>query len=304
MRRRAAFAFLFTDAGFTDSKEMTQHELEHLTSVSSLDSPDGHKFWSTCMVVQVLSGWGASVSVWMHGCMCVHHKTEKEKGRCTLKGRRGVEMASGKWRSFLAELKSLSLTPAALEAIARLRDCGQSEWGDFLMTSFQECKASVEMRCIQAWSFWGSLPYSILELASHFVNPNHPETASRSRARDLLETFDNQPGKSEFGFATWNIFGDPTSRGELVSWIEGQPLSNELRDLFIGYGSSLLVMQRLEGRHHLINLSMSRGRAQKPSAIIAGLRRVRNKDLITSTFRGLLSDLPFCLFECFYRFTL
>lgn len=118
------------------------------------------------------------------------------------------------------------------------------------------------MRGGQAWSFWAVLPYSILELARRWIDPQHTESASRTRAKELLSEFDNCLSKSEMGFASWNVFGHHVHRKAIKRWARGDPLARELQDLFMGYAACFVVMQRLEARHHLINLSMSRGRAQ------------------------------------------
>lgn len=234
MRRKAAFAFLLADGDFaTGSKEMTSSELELLTSVSSPDSPDGNKFWATCMVVQVLSEWGATISMWLHGCMR-QHNTEKEKKNCKLKGRRAVQLACGEWKTFLETLKQTCLTADCLESLSTLRGSGQSDWADYLMQCFQETKARMEMRGRQAWSFWAVLPYSILELARHWIDPQHTESASRTRAKELLSEFDNCLSKSEMGFASWNVFGHHVHRKAIKRWARGDPLTRELQDLFMG----------------------------------------------------------------------
>ncbi len=288
MRRQAAFSFLLADGDFaTGSKEMTSSELELLTSIASSDSAEGSKFWTTCLVVQILSEWGATTSMWLHGCMC-QHQTDKERKNCRLKGRRGVQLACGEWRVFIETLQTSSLTPECLKSLSRLRDSGQSEWSEFLMQCFQETKASMVMRARQAWSFWSVLPYSILELARHLIDPNHTESASRTRAKELLHQFDNSASKSEMGFATWNVFGHDLHRRAIKKWSKGQELKRELQDLFMGYSTCLVVMQRLEAKHHLINTSVSRGRAQTPAAVISGLRRMLNKDLTDSSFRRLI----------------
>ena len=73
----------------------------------------------------------------------------------------------------------------------------------------------------------------------------------------------------------------------MIAWIQGRDLSVDLQELLVGYSTALVVMQRLESRHHLVNISMSRGRAQTPASVIAGLRRRMNQDLTHPTFRHL-----------------
>lgn len=291
LRRRDAFAFLVNDMDFasgSSSKEMTQTELQMLVSIVSSDQADGHKFWGTALVVQVLANWGAGVSTWLHGCACSHHETDRQRKSCSLKGRRAVELASGAWKRFIAELKVLSLPQSALAALAQLRDGGQGEWADFLLQSFQDCKSMMEMRCYQCWSFWGEFPFSILQMCGHFVDPNATEDSSRTKAQQLKQTFDSYEQKTELGIPAWFFFGNLTNRQKMIAWIQGRDLSVDLQELLVGYSTALVVMQRLESRHHLVNISMSRGRAQTPASVIAGLRRRMNQDLTHPTFRHLV----------------
>ena len=189
IRRKEAFAFLLNDMESTSgSKEMTQTELQMLVSIASSDTPDGRKFWGTALVIQVISDWGASVSKWLHSCACSHHQTEKEKQNCCLKGRRAVELSSGVWQDFINVLKSLT---------------GETEWADFLLRCFHDCKSMMEMRCYQCWSFWGEFPYAILQMCQHFIDQSKTEDFSRKKAQELMQNFDSSEQKSELGVPPW-----------------------------------------------------------------------------------------------------
>lgn len=290
VRRKDAFRFLLSDLTF-DSKEMSASEIEMLSSVTDLGSASGQKFWATALMIQVLSDWGVSVSVWLHSCACTHHETKKEKDTCSLKGRRAVELALGQWRRFVDDLAGLPLTAAALEALSQLESSNQSQWGSFLLQSFQDCKSTMLMRCKQAWSFWGTLPFSILELSQHLLDPVVPESQSRARAKQLLKLYEATANKSELGCVSWRFFGQAESLRELRVWIHGGALSSRLKCILIGYSTILVVMQRLEAKHHLVNIAVSRGRAQQPPATMAALRRRANQDLDHPEFRTMLPEL-------------
>ncbi len=277
---------------------MTQTELQMLVSIASSETPDGRKFWGTALVIQVISDWGASVSKWLHSCACSHHETEKEKQVCYLKGRRAVELSSGVWQEFINVLKKLTLPQTVLATLSRLRDNGETEWVDFLLRCFQDCKSMMEMRCYQCWSFWGEFPYAILQMCQHFIDQSKTEDFSREKAQELLQIFDSSEQKSELGVPPWFFFGDAINRRDMIHWIQGGVLCSNLHELLVGYSTSLVVMQRLESRHHLVNIYMSRGRSQLPSAVIAGLRRRMNNDLTHPSFRhfGIFWQRRSCCF--------
>lgn len=295
VRRKAAFEFLLADSESIEtsgSKEMSSHELEMLVSISDPTSPDSVKFWATAAVVQVLSEWGVATSVWLHGCMCYHHKNDKERKGCHLKGRRAVELASGAWKTFRDDLEHLSLSTTALQALSTLQTTSKDvDYHDFLVNSFQECKAMMTFRSFQAWSWWSSLPFTVLQMGLHFVDMNVPEDTSRNKAKELMKLYDDSADKTSLGVVSWMFFGHDTNRQYIQKWIRGKRLHEDLVYLLLGYSTALVVMQRLEGRHHLVNIAVARGRAQKPSAVAANLRRRMNRDLTHPDFKKLLPEL-------------
>lgn len=68
-------------------------------------------------------------------------------------------------------------------------------------------------------------------------------------------------------------------------------MSSNLRSILFGYCSSLLVMQRLEGRHHLVNIRVTKGRALLPAGLMADLRRKQHPDLRMVEFRNMFPEL-------------
>ena len=291
LQRKDAFAFLLSDPSFaTGSKEMSDNELRMIAEVSDMSSSAGLKFWATCFTVECLSDWGVSISVWLHGCSCTH-ETDKAKEQCGLKGRRAVELASGRWHDFIKSLNDLKVSNAALAAISQLSRSGDDGTATFLLTCFQDCKAAMLFRSRQAWSFWDSMPFSILKMCQHIVFPHIGESVSREHAGELLSEFDSSESKASLGVIPWNFFGNDNNRPRMLNWIHGHPLSEDLQQLLVGYASSLCVMQRLESRHHLVNSELSRGRASSPPATMANLRRRLNGDCQHPMFRELLPKL-------------
>ena len=64
-----------------------------------------------------------------------------------------------------------------------------------------------------------------------------------------------------------------------------------LRRELLSYGTSLLVLQGLESRHHIVSLKVGRGRAASVPAVSAELRRMQNRDLREKLFQDMLPDL-------------
>lgn len=65
----------------------------------------------------------------------------------------------------------------------------------------------------------------------------------------------------------------------------------DLRKELLSYATSLLVLQGLEGRHHLVSLRVCRGRATSVPAVSAELRRIQNRDVHDTRFRETLPNL-------------
>lgn len=92
-------------------------------------------------------------------------------------------------------------------------------------------------------------------------------------------------------------------KNQLIIFADGGPLGLRLRRELLSYGLSLLVLKRLESRHHLVSQKAGFGRAASVPAISAEIRRMQNGDLkrpefecnITSFMDGLgaLTDLPY-----------
>ena len=105
-----------------------------------------------------------------------------------------------------------------------------------------------------------------------------------------MADFDLSESKTTLGSVSWIFFQQ--HRGSLCAWAhDGKPLEDRLRHLVLGFSTGLNVMQRLEARHHLVNLALARGRALSVPGVISGLRRRFNQDLQQQSFREELPKL-------------
>ena len=117
---------------------------------------------------------------------------------------------------------------------------------------------------------------------------------SRAAAKEFLET--PSPAKSmtviEARFLDQSDGdGAGSLRAEVEAFASGGALQNKLQRELISYGLSLLVLKRLEARHHLVSQRASRGRAASVAAISAELRRVQNRDIFEPLFENNIDDL-------------
>ena len=262
-----------------------------LMSVAQPSSCDGLKFWAVAFTVKLLSDWGVDTSIWFHGCQCLDHESDKARKACKLKGRRSINLACGQWKILISNLQNITLDSVAMVALTKLESIPDGEtFKDFVERCFNDCRDKMVLRAQQAWSFWGALPYSLLELDRHLVDPTVTEDWSRARALQLMADFDLSESKTTLGSVSWIFFQQ--HRGSLCAWArDGKPLEDRLRHLVLGFSTGLNVMQRLEARHHLVNLALARGRALSVPGVISGLRRRFNQDLQQQSFREELPQL-------------
>ena len=256
---------------------------------SSVDSSssDGLRFWATCFTIQGLSDWGVEVSIWLHA-------TDKEKASCNLKGRNALPLACGAWHHFAKSLQDCELSAKARMLHSQLKshvdhsDCG---FADQLMGDFHDCRAMMLLRVRQAFSFWDELPFAVLRMGQHLVIPSVTEDESRKAASELMSQYAAAPSKASLGVISWFFLGNRANKQHILTWLRGGPLHGDIVHELLSYSSSLVVMQRLESRHHLVNMAVGRGRAQLPCATVANLRKVINRDLGDPKFRELLPTL-------------
>ena len=290
MARKEVFKFLLLDKSLEEgSKDISAIEWNMLMGVVDPNSAETAKFWATALLVSSLSDWGVMVSKQMHACPCQHHETDRDRSLCNLKGRCAILMANGLWQEFISDLQNVRITWECEELLHELPPDTQKSLRD----TFAECKNQMIFRSMQAWSFWKTLPYSILAIGYHLISESKAdEDNDKTKCRRLLAEYDSSPSKASLGLVTWNFFGRPDIRRVVQDWLEGQKsMGPKLKQMLIGYGTALIVMQRLEGRHHLVQINVSKGRALSPGGVFADLRRARHKDLRMPEFRQQLPAL-------------
>jgi hypothetical protein len=100
------------------------------------------------------------------------------------------------------------------------------------------------------------------------------------------------PSKSRLGATAARFLGNLGElRADLDLWIRGGPLPPRTAVELVLYSSCLIVMQRLEAKHHYLHMQVSRGRASSVPATVAELRRQANDDIRSVQFRQVLPQL-------------
>ena len=149
--------------------------------------------------------------------------------------------------------------PAALAAINAVRDLGGD--ADGVLEGFATAKRMLEGRFKQYTSFLSQSPWTLVALLGYLL-PSGDASAeihkSRTLALKLLK--DHDAGRlgntGEIGQEFFKVRG--RHRIALERWGRGiDPYMNQqlFREL-VAYSSSLLVMQRLEAKHHLIHVAI------------------------------------------------
>ncbi len=283
-----------------ESHDLDADNIKFLKTLCDNDSSDQKMFWATAWLLKPLVDWGNHVSNFLHGCPC----RKPCVADCPLKGRRAIEMACGRAAKFISSLKKVNVPKEALTLLKGLPPAENSK----LLTQWNAAKSCMELRVVQSFSFWQEKPWSLLRMGECLLDDAGELALHRSRAaaKEFLET--PSPAKSmtviEARFLEQSGGeGAGTLRAHVEVFASGGPLQNKLRRELISYGLSLLVLKRLEARHHLVSQRASRGRAASVAAISAELRRVQNRDIFEPLFEdniddflssiGELTDLPY-----------
>ena len=185
------------------------------------------------------------------------------------------------------------------EALRSLSTMGLQQVAETIKQAFLVAKRKVMLRFEQGTSYYSTFPWSIVKLLGPVVVPAGPsrqqaERDSRTFASELCELFDKGQLSAASGtFASQFFEGDLLTA--LRSWGKdsaslGAPMADALFQLLLAYGLALVSMQRLEGRHHLVNLRMSASRASAAATVSAALRRRQNGDAHHPTFRAEFED--------------
>ena len=300
IHRRECFAFL--SLGLEDirsCKELSTHEIDMIVQLSD-NSAWSHKFWLTAELCKLLADWGTSVSVRLHQCPCHSFdesqdpdpEAQQNQKLCRFKGRQSSAMAWGMWKGFLKDLEGVQFGGEALRFAHLLsRMEAGPETVSELQKDFQACKSDMLLRAKQAWSFWDELPWSVLKIPG-FLWGVTTEHDCRRAARVLVQDYSASASTSSMGVVAMRFLSDLGEfRGDIDAWINGNALAPRTKTQLLLYSSCLIVMQRLEAKHHYLHVQVSRGRASSPPATIAELRRKANPEVHSEAFRHALSRL-------------
>ena len=160
---------------------------------------------------------------------------------------------------------------------------------DEISHAFIVAQRKVLLRFEQGTSYYSTFPWSIVRLLGYIVEPagqerEHAVHQSRTFAVELCQMFDA-------GQLSVSNFAGDFFRGSLLAslraWASGRDTAmpqNLFRET-LAYGLSLVCMQRLEGRHHLVNMKMGGSRASTAATVSAALRRRQNPGTRQASFR-------------------
>ena len=132
---------------------------------------------SNAFTVKLLSDWGVDTSIWFHGCQCLDHESDKARKACKLKGRRSINLACGQWAMENSDIKFTEYHIGFGRDGCPHKIGKHTRWGNVqrlcceMLQCVNDCRDKMVLRAQQAWSFWGALPYSLLELGRHLVDP-------------------------------------------------------------------------------------------------------------------------------------
>ena len=180
---------------------------------------------------------------------------------CKWSGRRLIEFSLSGPTPFVQALRATSMEQdrAALAALRGFRDVGGD--ADSVLEGFHTAKRMLEARFKQYTSFLSQTPWNLVGLLGYLLPSDDVNIAtlrSRQLAMKLLREYDSgHLGEvGDVGRPFLHIQG--RYRNALERWGRGIDLymNQQLFRQLVAYSTSLLVMQRLEAKHHLIHVSL------------------------------------------------
>lgn len=298
--RQGFFKFLQPNILKSDhDSDMTRDECDAFKQLLS-DDTQAARFWAMVHSELLLHRWGFEVSEWLHACPC-HSKDERKKMKqpCTWNGRRLIEVSGGKLSTFYQSLLNLRLeaNQAASTSLSDLRQ-REPETAAKVMSGFATAKQKVALRFKQATSYLETYPWNLVNVLSFLTLPS--DTVDRFKesklfALHLVQQYDGGSLVCIEQFSRFLDATDPLGRS-MRAWSSGDsPTMNvELYEELLGYATTLLCMQRLEAKHHLVSQRMSVARGSTPATVSSNLRRALNMDVRTDDFR---KNLPRYMLE-------
>ncbi|CAE7371385.1 PREP1, partial [Symbiodinium sp. KB8] len=219
---------------------------------------------------------------------------------CKHKGRRLIELADGQAQHFLRELQSLRLEgfqPAAA-ALAKLRSIDEASLAvaDDISKAFVVAQRKVLLRFEQGSAYYTKFPWCVVKLLQYLLVPaGQQRVAAEHNSRQLAADWCRQLDAGQLQVR--GTFAEHLFEGDFLmsmrKWGDGGAntvMDNNLFAELVGYGMSLVSMQRLEARHHLVNIKMGSSRASGATTASAALRRRQNPDCRQESFRAEFED--------------
>ena len=290
--RQAFFKYLQPNILKSDhDSDMTKDECDALKQLLS-DDLQSARFWAMAYSELVLHTWGFQVSEWLHSCSC-HSKEEKKKMQqpCVWNGRRLIEVTGGKLSKFYKDLLNLRLesNSAASKSMSELRR-QDPETASKVTIGFATAKQKVALRFKQATSYLETYPWNLVNVLSFLCKTDDDVnrfTSSKAFAASLLQQYDDGSLLSIGQFSRFLDRATPLGQ-DMRDWASSDSpiMSLNLYQELLGYATTLLCMQRLEAKHHLVSQRMSTARGSTPATISANLRRALNLDVHSADFRN------------------
>lgn len=248
-----------------DQNDFTDADVEAIKLLYS-DPSSLATFWALAYSMLLLCRWGHDLVAWLHGCWChptkeCRKENKKKTGKpCPWNGRRLIELSCGAAGGFVQALRVLAIErdKFAFEKLDVLRRQGHNSIADQIVQGFVTAKRMLEGRYVQLTSFLQEVPWNLVKLLRFMVcnGDDVPRAINESRADAAKLLSDFASGKLvNIGDVGMQFINKPEFVQSLRRWAKGLDIhmnNNMFREL-VGYGTSLLVMQRLEAKHHLVH---------------------------------------------------
>lgn len=189
-------------------------------------------------------------------------RLKKETGaatQCKWSGRRLIELAASGPAPFVNALRALSADSdyASGKAMRKLRQLNLESQVTKILDGFATAKNMLEARFVQYVTFLSRPPWNLVALLGYLLPTSDLEEAiakSRARASAMLAAHEsNRLGN--LGDVGKQFFLD--HKISLIRWARGLDrfMNQHLFRQLLAWASSLLVMKRLEAKHHLVHVT-------------------------------------------------
>ena len=249
----------------SEQNDFTDSDVEALRLLYS-DPTSLATFWALAYSMLLLCRWGHDLVAWMHGCWCHPTKESRDELKkntgkpCPWNGRRLIELSCGASVTFVQALRALSTErdKHTLQKLQLLRDQGNNSIAEQIVQGFVTAKHMLEGRYLQLTSFLQEVPWNLVKLLRFLICPGNdvPKAMAESRADAAKLLSDCACGRLvNIGDVGIRFLKKPAFVQGLRRWAKGLDvhMNNDVFRELVAYGTSLLVMQRLEAKHHLVH---------------------------------------------------